>query len=606
MPSEIETKQKMKNHFLLWLFMLLAASCTEKEDLRENGGKRNGQADIEQQIDNRMGEFVKARRFSEGIEYLDSLWRVPSMQQSCRYDVLVGKAYLYQMMGESEKAILCADEYMDLPAYPDAMRFINFSETVSGVYVYCSNDVHKAIQILEKAVEVYRNGTEHPNIIRIMSRLGIYYRLVGKYEKAAAINREVISLYNDSLPPKNIMIAYGEQANLYAELGLYKQALQYNAKALHYSLLKDSFGLGDIYRYRAEIFLQMGEKDSTFHYLRLGEQASAAIKSFRGVIVNRVEMLKAYLSYPDSLSKAVQLGWAICPDTVRVPNWAKYQLELYLGQALVKSGQSSQGIPLIEKASRGFASMEMVDMEYEANNLLLDYFREQGMNEDFMRYYSRNRLFADSLEANKKLRTAVASNIRFDAERKAKENEELSVRVGVQQRQLSHYIYISVVLLLVLVVSIAYILWKRKANRTLIERSKHEIQQLITRQQELNRHNEQLAEQVEQLTANSSLMSVHQLTCQSLLSKEDELLFRQSFATIHPYYLPGLRKHYPQLTRNEELLAMLISLGQSTDEIALVMGINRSSVNVMRSRMRKNMGLTKLDSLDEVVKQYLT
>jgi DNA-binding CsgD family transcriptional regulator len=47
-------------------------------------------------------------------------------------------------------------------------------------------------------------------------------------------------------------------------------------------------------------------------------------------------------------------------------------------------------------------------------------------------------------------------------------------------------------------------------------------------------------------------------------------------------------------------------MNQSTDEIALIMGINRNSVNMIRSRMRKNIGLAKEESLDEVVKQFLS
>ena len=106
--------------------------------------------------------------------------------------------------------------------------------------------------------------------------------------------------------------------------------------------------------------------------------------------------------------------------------------------------------------------------------------------------------------------------------------------------------------------------------------------------------------------ATNNLNSIRQLTVQSLLSREDENAFRRSFATIHPSYLPKLRESYPQLTRNEELLAMLICMNQSTDEIALIMGINRSSVNMIRSRMRKKIKLTKDESLDEVIKQYLS
>jgi len=128
----------------------------------------------------------------------------------------------------------------------------------------------------------------------------------------------------------------------------------------------------------------------------------------------------------------------------------------------------------------------------------------------------------------------------------------------------------------------------------------------MARQQELNRHNELLTGQIEQAMAANNLSTVSQLTGQSLLSKEDENTFRKSFAAIYPLYLPKLREKYPQLTRNEELLAMLICMNQSTDEIALIMGINRSSVNMIRSRMRKKIKLTKEESLDEVIKQYLS
>ena len=236
----------------------------------------------------------------------------------------------------------------------------------------------------------------------------------------------------------------------------------------------------------------------------------------------------------------------------------------------------------------------------------MDFFVAKGMNDDFARCYIRNRQFADSLDNNEKKRAVAAANIRFDANQKEKENKLLSAQVQWQQQQLFYNICISITLLLLLITTTAYFIIRRKANHQLIENNKREIQTLIARQQGLNRRNEQLTEEIERAMATNNLNSIRQLTVQSLLSREDENAFRRSFATIHPSYLPKLRESYPQLTRNEELLAMLICMNQSTDEIALIMGINRNSVNVVRSRMRKNMELPKEKSLDEVLKQYLT
>ena len=549
--------------------------------------------------------YINTKQYKDGIDYMDSIGNHPLIREHCPHELLSFKAGLNQLYGNNPEAVRLAEDYLQLPVCTSANDFIRQAEIISGVYMYSGNNLPKAIQILEKAIDVYRKGGNFPNMLRIMSRLGIYYHLSGEYEKAIATNQEAIATYNDSIAPGNVVIAYGEQANLYAELGMYDQALEMNKKAQYYSMLKDSFGLGDLYRYRAQIFRNMNQKDSVFHYLRLGEKLSMIQNSFKGVFVNKVETVNSYLDYPDSLEKALQLALSICPDTVRMPQWAKYQLNLHLGRALLQTGKEQNGIHLIDRAAQDLINMKFMEGR-DANEILMDYYLAKGMNNDFARCYIRNRQFADSLDNNEKKRAVAAANIRFDANQKEKENKLLSAQVQWQQQQLFYNICISITLLLLLITTTAYFIIRRKANHQLIENNKREIQTLITRQQDLNRRNEQLTEEIERAMATNNLNSIRQLTVQSLLSREDENTFRRSFATIHPSYLPKLRESYPQLTRNEELLAMLICMNQSTDEIALIMGINRNSVNVVRSRMRKNMELPKEKSLDEVLKQYLT
>lgn len=550
--------------------------------------------------------YLTDKRYKAGIEYMDSLSRIPFMQEHYRRVLLCNLACLNQMCGNNREAIRLADEYLALPPCPDPDEFIRQSENVSSVYFYSGNDLPRAIQILEKAMEAYRKGGKYPQMTRLISRLGIYYRLKGEYEKAVATNQEAISSYDESMPPSVVVIAYGEQANLFAELGMYDHALQMNQKAQHYSMLQDSFGLGDLYRYRAEIFRKTHRKDSVFHYLRLGEKLSALQKSFKGVFVNKVGQADACLDYPDSVGKALQLLHEIAPDTFRMPPWAKYLFNLNLGRALMKTGEEKRGAELMERASEGFAEMNMMEQEHSTNRQLIDYYFKTGETGALVRCFTRNRQFVDSLSSIEKLRAVAAANIRFETLQKEKENKLLSAQVQWQEKQLFYNICISVALLLLLTTATGYFIIRRKAHRQLIENNKREIGTLITRQQELNRRNEQLAEEIERAMATNNLNSVRRLTGQSLLSKEDENIFRQSFANIYPSYLPKLREIYPQLTRNEELLAMLICMNQSTDEIALIMGINRNSVNVVRSRMRKNMELPKEKSLDEVLRQYLT
>ncbi len=339
--------------------------------------------------------YLKSKQIRSGMEYMDSLSQIPFIQENCKHELLSARASLHQMHGDNEQAIGLANEYLQLPDYENANRFIPQAEMISGVYIYSGNDIPRAIRILEKAMKAYRQGGEYRNMLRIMSRLGIYYRLIGEYEKAVAINQEAISSYTDSIPPPNIVIAYGEQANLYAELGMYDRALQLNAEAQHYSLLKDSFGLGDLYRYRASIFGQTKNKDSIFYYLNQAEKVSALQGSFKGVFVNKVITAEAYLEYPDSVQKALTLALSICPDSSRMPQWAKYELELHLGRALLQTGKAAQGISLIEKAAQGFIGMDMKSREQKANDILTDYYLDMNMKDAFIRCYKRSQTFTD-------------------------------------------------------------------------------------------------------------------------------------------------------------------------------------------------------------------
>lgn len=345
--------------------------------------------------------YINTKQYKDGIDYMDSIGNHPLIREHCPHELLSFKAGLNQLYGNNPEAVRLAEDYLQLPVCTSANDFIRQAEIISGVYMYSGNNLPKAIQILEKAIDVYRKGGNFPNMLRIMSRLGIYYHLSGEYEKAIATNQEAIATYNDSIAPGNVVIAYGEQANLYAELGMYDQALEMNKKAQYYSMLKDSFGLGDLYRYRAQIFRNMNQKDSVFHYLRLGEKLSMIQNSFKGVFVNKVETVNSYLDYPDSLEKALQLALSICPDTVRMPQWAKYQLNLHLGRALLQTGKEQNGIHLIDRAAQDLINMKFMEGR-DANEILMDYYLAKGMNDDFARCYIRNRQFADSLDNNEK------------------------------------------------------------------------------------------------------------------------------------------------------------------------------------------------------------
>ena len=72
--------------------------------------------------------YLGSKQFRPGIEYLDSLNDAPFLQQHCKHELLSARAGLHQMCGDNEAAIRLADEYLQLPEYDDADRYIPQAE----------------------------------------------------------------------------------------------------------------------------------------------------------------------------------------------------------------------------------------------------------------------------------------------------------------------------------------------------------------------------------------------------------------------------------------------------------------------------------------------
>lgn len=86
-----------------------------------------------------------------------------------------------------------------------------------------------------------------------------------------------------------------------------------------------------------------------------------------------------------------------------------------------------------------------------------------------------------------------------------------------------------------------------------------------------------------------------------LFRKNGESAFREKFESLYPQFLPLLRKNVENISRNDELLCMMIALDQDLNQIAYNMGIEKTSVNQARYRLRKKMGLNKEESLKKKI-----
>ena len=203
---------------------------------------------------------------------MDSIGNHPLIREHCPHELLSFKAGLNQLYGNNPEAVRLAEDYLQLPVCTSANDFYPAGRNHKRCLHVLRKQSTQSYPNFGKSNRCLPERWKPPEHAADNVTVGHLLPPQCEYEKAIATNQEAIATYNDSIAPGNVVIAYGEQANLYAELGMYDQALEMNKKAQYYSMLKDSFGLGDLYRYRAQIFRNMNQKDSVIPLPQAGRK----------------------------------------------------------------------------------------------------------------------------------------------------------------------------------------------------------------------------------------------------------------------------------------------------------------------------------------------
>lgn len=212
--------------------------------------------------------------------------------------------------------------------------------------------------------------------------------------------------------------------------------------------------------------------------------------------------------------------------------------------------------------------------------------------------------------------------VRYATREKEQANVLLRAEVLLQRRTLQYYTLaaIAAALLVLLLAGWAVMHHRALRRRHELDARQHELdvlraeaaerlaaaqeaklRRMLSERQELNRRNELLRAELSETDSAARLRRLVENLSPCLLSPGDEQEFRRQFLLLHPSFLSSLRRACPAVGRSEEMLAMLLRLGLNNEEIALTLGIHRSSVNTARSRLRHKFALGTGESLEEIV-----
>ena len=95
---------------------------------------------------------------------------------------------------------------------------------------------------------------------------------------------------------------------------------------------------------------------------------------------------------------------------------------------------------------------------------------------------------------------------------------------------------------------------------------------------------------------------VNSMISDSLRGDDEWSRFKVHFDSVHPNFFTKLKAASEELTENDLRLCAYLRIGMRAKDIASMLSVSPASVNTNRYRIRKKLGLTKEDSLDDYIR----
>lgn len=568
---------------------------------------------------------------ADGSEFLtDSLLnsRHPYYTQVLRPELLAHSCKFYLAQNRMKQVDSIGHLFLSLPPTDDPRRDARTWHVMAYSLEFCSIDTKAPMQLMEHAVASCRKAEgKVGNEGEIYGYMGYLYWKNGEPEKAITAIQEAIDWYTarPGTPGDGLIECYNDLSQVYATLELFDKAIEANTLAVEASKKLDNWTLEEVYRLRAACFSNAGEKDSALFYIQEAIKATpkSAEKYFNLLLrINRLDYY--YAAYPDSIAGQLDECCRLLKDTAHIDPFAQNYLYAYHGKALLRTpGHEQEGVEQLERSFRNFQTSHFPEGIISVGDELIRAYIRTGMPDRISSIYSLYTETSDSLRHRARANAAIGANVRYETGRKEQENLVLAAEVSLKQRTLIFTRLLVGLLFVILLVGGMYMRQRQRFLRQVSNARLSQISGLLQTQQELKEKNESLQGMQEELRqSNEALFEAKQELSQhnasltqkkavsnlrmkistEIFNSDKEAEFRRSFTAFYPDYIPALHRLSPDITRTDELIAMLIILELSSDEIALTLGISKIGVNKARSRMRKRLGLAGDTKLEDFLK----
>jgi len=478
--------------------------------------------------------------------------------------------------------------------------------------VYQANDLERSIEFSQTALEIAKKGDYPIMEAKVNNKMGILLYHLGRYDDSldyflrskkiyekldnnnlllGQVNNicgiyiqmeeydKAMGLYQDIIYKQNKLLEKGDSTNfsqmhifynslgvLYNKMEEYKLAQSYFKKALENAKdFKFHSRFGAFYNNLGSNLLELNEIGEALRYLNLSVEHCKEVN-------DKLELSKSYIL----LSR---LYFSLQKNETAV-DFANFALQVAVEIGAVES---------MEKAAFS----------------LYKIYKEMGESSKALVAHEKYHQYQDSLFNERSVKEITRLQMMYDF------NKQEEIRKVEEKKLLFKMsLIISILVFCIVLTGLLYLLNKSREKRLFFEKKSLEKDvELGNKELTMNviyllEKNELMKQIAKKLSEIKELKKANSREIIEQIIKDVEVNmkinvweeFEIRFQKIHQSFYTNLRIKFPNLSKSDEKLSALLSLGMTSKEIAAITHQSIKSIEVARTRLRKKLNLTNTNT----------
>ena len=288
--------------------------------------------------------YIITRKFDQGIQAIDKLYEEykEDLSKLQKIHFQTAKLTILEAKGDFESCFTLIDEILpqtELIDNDNSKHYQAVMYNVKGSILSVQRGKYKeAVDSYLQVLRIYQEiNDEENNIAMTYNRLGLLHSDMKDYSKSVSYFLNGIS-YLENVPPKsatevyNLLILYSNLGDVYKEMGILDQAIQYQNKALKLAEdVNSEIDKSRILHNLGKIYLQNKQFSEALDYFQTSQQMCRLLEVPEGLMQNYLLLGKTYIGLKKF--KESQIAFDSALVYVREFAYPRGEVDVYEGYA---------------------------------------------------------------------------------------------------------------------------------------------------------------------------------------------------------------------------------------------------------------------------------